>query len=275
MLRCHQVLHSVKILTTRFPKQVICVSINRERLFGADTIEEAMKVVDSVSSKGNPVRVLAGINDQEFNLIDKSVSSRNSLRGRFMSPLVVMCRQNQIPVDFVGRRLTATSSRLSTVVLKHPLEFYKAIWLVVFKSWALIRAPHARRYLDKLIPNLARSYLAEGSEMMALKTELCLRKSDEDLIVTVPMENSQEVLQILEEGRLAESSDDILERRIEAMDSDGSGYWLPVAILYLFLPIALLFELFKWIGKNELTELANYETQGIALGTWVRDSRRD
>ncbi len=263
-------LHATKVVSTT-PKQIAVVGIVREKLFGPDTIEEALKTVDSLSTRGT-TRVLLGINDQEFALIEKSVFSRNNLKGRFMSPLVVLCKQNYIPIECVGRKISATSSRLSNAAFWNPVQFYKTLWLVSTKSWSQVRAPSARKYIDKSIPIFSRVYFTEGSECMTLKIAQAVERSSESYVVTVvPMENYFDVLESLE---------DTLQRvpspaRLEELELESAGLWIPVVLLYLMFPMYVLYRIIQLAGRTELTELANYETQGIALGTWVRDTRRD
>lgn len=270
MFQRTNVLMATKIISTG-PKHIVLVGIIREKLFGQDTIEEALKVVDSISSRG-PTRVLAGINDLEFKLIEKSVSSRNKLKGRFMSPLVVLCNQSNIPIEPVGRKLSATSSRLSSVAFWNPLQFYKTLWLVGMKSWSLVRAPSARKYIDKSIPAFSDAYFREGSKCMALKIAEAVRRSKETNVVSiVPMENYHDVIDQLD----AVLNGDAPMRPIDELDSDVAGLWIPVVILYLLLPSYASYQVISRTKRSELGELANYETQGIALGTWVRDTRRD
>lgn len=252
------------------------MGIIRERLFGLDTIEEALKVVDNVSSRSSSVRVLVGLNDQEFELIDKSVTSKNQLRGRFMSPLVVMCRQNSIPIEPIGRKLTATSSRLSAAAFYNPWEFYKMLWIMTTKSWTLVRAPSARRYLEKSIPHFTERYLKEGSDCMALKIAQSVNEFPETQIIAVtPMENTFDVVERLESDDFINRSTDDFERILLDIESDGAGLWIPVFLIYILLPTAVGYTGLRYLWRHKLSELSHFETQGIALGTWVRDSRRD
>ena len=267
---------STKVLTLKNGKELISVGIIRERLFGPDTIEEALKVVDSITSRHKSVRVLVGLNDKEFELIDKSVSSRNQLRGRFMSPLVVMCRQSSLNVEPIGRKLTATSSKLSSAAFFNPLEFYKVLWIIMSKSWSLVRAPSARRYLERSIPRFTESYFSEGSECMASKIARTVHLGPETHIIAVtPMENTFEVVERLEAHGLLNQPLNDLEVRLRELESEGAGLWVPVFILYVLFPLMTVYGGVRYLMGTKLGELGHYETQGIALGTWVRDSRRD
>ena len=271
MLKRALATHSTKVITANTDLKVVLVGIGRERLFGADTIEEALKIVDSLSRQG-PTRVLAGVNDQEFKLMDKSVASKNKLKGRFMSPLVVLCRQRNIPIESIGRRLSATSSRLSLVAFSNPIQFYKGLWLGVTKSWGILRAPSARKYVEKVIPKLSTVYLTEGSEYMALKVFAAINEAgEEQLACVVPMENYFDIV------RMFEPAGDIpkVDQRLRELESHGPGLWMMIIIMYLLAPSYLVYRVLYWVSKSELIEFANFETQGIALGTWVRDKRRD
>lgn len=260
-------------------KEVILVGIIREKLFGKDTIEEAMKVVDNVSCQltpGTSMKVLLGINDQEYNLIKKSLRSRNSLKGKFMSPVIALCDQNQIESDWIGRNLAATSSRLSRISLYYPLQLGRLCFILVSKSWALIRTPQARPFLQSKIPDYVEGYINENAECMALKIqdELC-RSSTNKLVAVVPFENYPLILEALEGVPVSNINSLDVGERIEELDSPGISHWLIVIGLYLVIPAVLIFESLTRMNSSKLKDLSNYETQGIALGTWVRDKRRD
>ena len=199
------------------------------------------------------------------------------MKGRFMSPVVALCNQNHIPVKHVGRNLIPTSSRLSTVAFTNPWQFYKLLWLLLTKSWTLIRTPSARDYLASRVPVLVDTYLREGSECMALKIfqntgEL---PDSHDLVAVVPLENYPEVTSTLEAKTRGVPDLKRVAQRTAELEQEGLGLWIPVFLLYLFLPCYSMYWLVTGLMRTELTELDNYETQGIALGTWVRDKRRD
>ena len=101
-MRLSRILSATKVINLPGTRRLVVVGIIRERLFGPDTVEESLKVIDNISSVGNSsVEVLVGLNDQEFGLIKKSMRSRNSLKGRFMSPVVALCSQGSIPVEYI------------------------------------------------------------------------------------------------------------------------------------------------------------------------------
>ena len=260
--------------------ELVMVGITRERFFGPDSIEEALKVVDTLSSgnrhEQSKLKVLVGINDQEFLLITKSVGGRNSVKGRFMSPLVVLCRQYSIPISSISRNLAATSSKLSNVSLFNPFEFYKLLWIIGSKSLSLIRTPQARPYLSKQIPAYVSSYIREGSYCMTLKILHESRKDNiSKLVAVVPLENLSDIVSMLETKILSDLTDTEVQSKISELDTDAVGLWVPVFLCYVVLPIVFLYETIRIGLRGELGELSNYETQGIALGTWVRDKRRD
>ena len=66
-----------------------------------------------------------------------------------------------------------------------------------------------------------------------------------------------------------------LERKIGELEEDKIGVWIPVLICYIAVPIYLIYRLVKKASDVELTDSSNFETEGLALGTWVRDKRRD
>ena len=234
-------------------------------------------MVDTIScKKAGPLQVLVGINDQEFHLIQKSLTARNSLKGKFMSPLVSMCQQNSIPVDFAGRKLTATSSRLSWVSFSRPMQFYKLLWILASKSMSLIRTPQARPFLKQRIPAYVDTYFDEASECMALKivrARQCV--SEQTVIGVVPIENTADVLARLESGSLSAFTEAQIDARIRDLEEERAGLWIPVIFMYLILPAYTVYQGFRFVSSKKLTDFGNYETQGIALGTWVRDTRRD
>jgi hypothetical protein len=279
MLKISRALNATKVLQVDNARQLVLTGIARERLFGPDTIEEAMKVVDNLSRNlPNPqtLKVLVGINDQEFALIDKSTNRGSRLRGRFMSPLIALCRQNAIPLAHIARNLSATSCRLSSVSFMNPLQFYNALWILASKRLSLVRTPSARGYLERKLPALAHAYLGEGSDAMALKImSHVARDLSTNIVAVVPMENYADVLAKLESAELRRIQADIISEGIVHLESYESGLWIPVLLLYIMCPIYTLFLLGKFIPGTDMSEFGNYETQGIALGTWVRDRRRD
>jgi hypothetical protein len=257
---------------------VVLVGIVRERLFGPDTIEEALRVVDNLWSRPDNLKVLLGINDKEFEIISKSISSKNSVKGKFMSPLVALASQYKIPHAYVGRNLTATSSRLSLVSMTHPWQFYKLLWTIASKSLSLVRTPQARPFLLAHIPAFVESYLVEGSQIMTMKLlrEIKTRTSYSKYIAIVPMENYADVKQSLEGREYVDLSNEELGSRIKGLEGDTIGLWIPVLVAYFVLPFTLLVKAMSYLCRTEIGELANYETEGVALiGSWVRDKRRD
>ena len=235
-----------------------------------------MKVVDGSSCKiesAKDLKVLVGINDQEFNLIKKSLQSRHSVKGRFMSPLVALCTQNKLDCDWIGRKLVATSNRLSSVSFKNPLQFYRLGFILIVKSWSLLRTPQALPFLLKSVPAYVEGYLKEGSECMFLKIQNHLRMPQyQRIIAIVPMENFSTVVTSLESIDNVNALD---ESRIHTLDSEKGGKWVLLVCLYVLLPLSSVIGIAKLLYGSKLKDLSNYETQGIALGTWVRDRRRD
>lgn len=255
-------------------KEAIIVGIIRERLFGPDTIEEALKVVDNVSLTvpNKPgFSVVAGINDMEHKLISASIDSRRRSEARFMSPLVKMCVQNSIPLKHIGRNLVTTSSRLSQACLRHPYEFYSLLWVLATKRITIMRTPQAKSFLMQKIPSIASVYIDEGSIYMGTRIVQEINQSTDDrLVAVVPMENFASVVDLV--GRLDSSgSEDV----ISDIDKECMGVWLPVFIIYILLPCAIVYKSVSHMLTSHVSELSNYETQGVALGTWVRDLRRD
>jgi hypothetical protein len=280
MWRVSRTLNATKVINLHDLRRIILVGIVRERLFGQDTIEEAMKVVDQVSrvtvGSTSNAKVLVGINDQEFNLIDKSVNSRNKLRGRFMSPLVVLCRKSSIPVESVARRLAATSSRLSKACLRQPFQFYKTLAILATRRLNLVRTPSAKPYLMSKVPAIAGAYIDEGAKCIAFKIALeVTREGAQDTVAVVPMEFFADVSSEVEALPAVIHRSEVFEQSIRKLESDDVGYWIPVFLLYIFLPLYGLTVAINKLASVELGELRNYETEGIALGTWVRDKRRD
>lgn len=278
MLRISRAVNSTRLAQSRTDRPaIVVVSIVREKLFGSDTIEEALKVVDSKSSRRDgPLRVLAGINDQEFQLIRKSMTSRRSVKGRFMSPLLVMCSKNGISIAGIGRKLTATSSKLSTISMANPLQFYKLLWMLGTKSISLFRTPLARPFLESRIPSYVNGYFKDASECMALKIlKTSALHPGDTIIAVVPLENSVDVISSLESPYFGSLDLAQLERKIGELEEDRVGVWIPVFICYIAIPIYLIYRLVNQASHVELTDLSNFETEGLALGTWVRDKRRD
>ena len=277
-MRLSRILSATKVINLPGTRRLVVVGIIRERLFGPDTVEESLKVIDNISSVGNSsVEVLVGLNDQEFGLIKKSMRSRNSLKGRFMSPVVALCSQGNIPVEYIGRRLTSTSSRLSSTALANPWQFYKLLMLMATKSWSLVRTPSARDFLNLRVPSFADAYLREGSACMALNIlqRVNHRSTSESVVTVVPLETCPEVLNFIGSLQSEGCEQETILQRIAALQRDGVGVWMPVLILYILLPCYGMYRVSRLFMGTELTELSNYETQGIALGTWVRDKRRD
>lgn len=235
-----------------------------------------MKVVDTASCKVDPsksLKVLLGINDQEFQLIQKSLCSRNILKGKFMSPLLALCHQNEIAVDWIGRKLTATSSRLSYVSFFHPVQFYKLVYMLMTKSWSLIRTPQALPHLQRSIPHMAKAYVVEGSECMVLKIRNAMDTIPfQQIVAVIPLENFHIVVEGLQTYQRISGPD---SSRLVDLEAEGVGLWLPVLALYILLPVIFSIYLVRELNSGRLVDLSNYETQGIALGTWVRDRRRD
>lgn len=261
-------------------RQVVVVGVIRERLFGIDTIEEAMKVVDKLSSKSNAstsTQVLLGINDQEFNLIKKSLSSRNSLKGRFMSPVMAMCHSYSIPVSYVGRNITTTSGRLSNVFLRHPAELYKVLWIIFSKSLSVLRTPQARPFVYQRVPHFVNEYLLEGSRTMTFKLLQQIRLNDyETTVAVIPMENFHDVTSFFDRSDVASLGSEEILQTIATLDEEASGVWIPVIILYIIFPCTALFLASSCLLSAELGEMKNFKTEGFSIvGSWVRDVRRD
>ena len=255
--------------------RLVVVGIIRERLFGSDTIEEALRMVDNLTSSGGSVNVCIGINDQEFGLIQKSLKTKKSVKGKFMSPLISLCSQYSIPYASIGRRLTATSSRLSTVAMTRPDEFYTLLSILVTKSLSLIRTPQAREYLTRRVPRFTQNYLTDGSECLTLKSVQSLRAAGIGVttVAVVPFENFHDIVSSVD--RISRLSHEAISERIRQLDSDAGGFWIPVLLLYVTTPIICVYQLGRYLVSLNVGDLGNYETQGIALGTWVRDKSRD
>jgi len=228
--------------------------------------------------KSSKFKVLVGINDKEFDIITKSLTSRNLLKGKFMSPIIAMVSQYEIANGYVARNLTATSSRLSLTAMKNPLQFYKLMWTIATKSLSLVRTPQARPLLEQKIPSFVDSYLKEGSEVMSLKllNEVRNGESFEKFVAVVPMENLEDVYQSLNSRELEKLARDAVDMRLNVLQKDSVGLWIPVLVMYCIFPIAFLIKGLKYIGNAEIGELANFETEGVVIiGSWVRDKRRD
>ena len=95
------------------------------------------------------------------------------------------------------------------------------------------------------------------------------------IIAVTPMENTFEVVERLETHGLLNQPLNDLEVRLRELESEGAGLWVPVFILYVLFPLMTVYGGVRYLMGTKLGELGHYETQGIALGTWVRDSRRD
>ena len=158
----------------------------------------------------------------------------------------------------------------------NPLQFYKALWILATKRLSLVRTPTARGYLERKVPALAHAYLSEGSDAMASKIMSEVAKaSNTNIVAVVPMENYADVLSQLETGALQRLAVDAISARIAHLESYETGLWIPILLLYIICPIYAFILLMRYIPGTDMSEFANYETQGIALGTWVRDRRRD
>ncbi len=257
---------------------MVLVGIVRERLFGGDTVEEALKVIDNISSKHpRSTKTLVAINDQEFNLIEKSLSSQRRIKGRFMSPVMALCKSNSIPYTCIGRKITATSSRLSSVFMKRPLELYKLLWIITSKSLSLVRTPQARQYIKSSVPSFVDAYFVEGSETMAIKIIKNVHESDvKKMIAVVPLENYHDIVQILESRQSGRQDISDLDRKLNYLEEDVVGLWAPVLLLYIACPILILTMGVKKLSNARFAELSNFETEGVSIvGSWVRDKRRD
>ena len=101
------------------------------------------------------------------------------------------------------------------------------------------------------------------------------RSTSESIVTVVPLENYPEVLNFIGSLQSEGCEQETILQRIAALQRDGVGVWMPVLILYILLPCYGMYRVSRLFMGTELTELSNYETQGIALGTWVRDKRRD
>jgi pheromone shutdown protein TraB len=210
----------------------------------------------------------------EFNLIKKSVSSRNRTQGRFMSPIVTMCSTSSIPISYIGRKLSSTSSRISQTCMRDPLQFYSLLWLLVSKRVTILRTPQARQFLKERIPMIVSTYIDEGSRCMGTKILLEASKGSSDQLVAVlPLENFQGVIDAIAE--LESFDPQKLDMTRAVLEEDRIGVWLVVLPLYILAPLYMIFLGVAYLMRAEMTELSNFETQGIALGTWVRDKRRD
>ena len=254
------------------------MGIVRERLFGNDTVEEALKVVDNISSKyPTSIRTLVGINDQEFNLINKSLTSRRSLKGRSMSPVLAMCHSNSIPYHCIGRKISATSSRLSCVFMKHPLELYRLLWIIANKSLSVVRTPQARQYIEGRVPKFVKAYFVEGSDTMAYKILMKVHDSDDAKIVAiVPMENFHDIVQILESKPLEQETISDVERKLNYLEEDMLGLWGLVLVVYIIAPVMMSAVMLRKAYNWRFAELGYFETEGVSIvGSWVRDRRRD
>ena len=276
MMRLSGSLMSTKVLPLLGSEnQVVLVGIKRDRYFGQDSIEEALKVADSLSAKHSGFfEVLAGINQHEYQLSSASVLKRKHAKGCYMSPLIDLCFQNKIPISHVGRSVTATSSKLSSVSFSNPLEFYKLLWLLAIRSFNALRSPQARSSLRKRIPSYVASYFDEAAECMALKIIEKLRKSHKTtFVVVVPLENYVDVSHQITE--LHSITDERARERLSQLEDDNVGLWLPVLLLYILLPCGICYEAVKFFGSSQISQMSKYETEGILLGTWVRDKTRD
>lgn len=276
MIRLSKSLRSTKVLPLLGKEnQVVLVGIKRDRYFGQDSIEEALKVVDSLSSKHSGFfEVLAGINQHEYHLSSASVLKRKNAKGCFMAPLFDLCFQNRIPISHVGRSVTATSSKLSSVSFSNPLEFYKLLWLLAIRSLNALRSQQARSSLRKRIPSYVSTYFDEAGECMALKIIEKLRKSGQtSFVVVVPLENFADVSHQITE--MYSTTDERVTERLSQLEDDNIGLWLPVLLLYILLPCGICYEALMFFGRSPMSQMSKYETEGILLGTWVRDKTRD
>jgi len=241
-------------------------------------VEEALKVIDNVSSRHpKSTGTLVGINDQEFNLIEKSLTSPKSLRGRFMSPVISLCNSSDIPFTCVGRKITATSSRLSCVFMRHPLEFYKLLWIITSKSLSVLRTPQARSFIEHRVPNFAKAYFDEGSETMAIKILQSVNELRYDKTVAiVPLENYHAIINFLELWKVESANPLDLQRKLQFLEEDTVGLWAPVLIMYVLAPILMIGTIAKKLKDAYFGESSNFETEGVSIvGSWVRDKRRD
>jgi len=276
MFRRFGILRSTKVIPFGDgKKEIILVGIIRDRVFGKDTIEEALRVVDTMSVKrGNSLEVLVGINDHEYKLLTESSQKPARGKGKFMAPLFSLCLQNQISIRNMGRSLTAVSSRVSIISMKSPIEFYKLLWLLATKSSSVFRSDQIRPFLRSRIPSYVSGYFDEAGECMALKIIERVRASGNDsYVVVLPFEHSLSVEEgITSKGKI---DSDTIRSRISHLEEDDLGLWIPVILLYMCFPIALIFKFVTYVGNVQLKELSNYKTEGIVLGTWVRDKSRD
>ena len=111
---------------------------------------------------------------------------------------------------------------------------------------------------------------------MAFKIALeVTRGGAQDTIAVVPMEFFADVFSEVETLPAEMLRSEVLDQCIRKFESDEVGYWIPVFLLYILIPLYGLTVAINKLASSELGELRNYETEGIALGTWVRDKRRD
>jgi hypothetical protein len=118
------------------------------------------------------------------------------------------------------------------------------------------------------------TYIDEGSRCMGTKILLEASKGSSDQLVAVlPLENFQGVIDAIAE--LESFDPQKLDMTRAVLEEDRIGVWLVVLPLYILAPLYMIFLGVAYLMRAEMTELSNFETQGIALGTWVRDKRRD
>lgn len=276
MIRLSKLVRATKIVPVHgIGKEIIVIGIVRDRLFGIDTIEEALKRVDTVASKDQQgMEVLAGVNKHDAHLINLSISKNTRTKGKFMSPLFAFCQNNGIPINHIGRSLTAISSELSMVSMRNPLEFYKLVWLLSTRPLSSLRSQQARQFLRKRIPSYVTSYFDVCGEFLAmniLKKLLCSEKNE--IVAVIPIEHFFTVCEGLANPKLKDA--ERISQRINHLEEDGLGLWLPVLLLYIIIPSAFLYKSLIYLASGKITELSKFETEGLVLGTWVRDKTRD